>query len=65
MSAYGIAVQFSINVWVVTEDVDYQFILNEIIKASLIFLLGFPILSRNMLNHQGQVRELETTEKKK
>ena len=64
MSAYCIAVQFSINVWCVTEDVDYQFILDEIIKASLIFLLGSPILSLNMLNHQDQVRELETTVKK-
>lgn len=64
MSAYRIAVQFSMNVWFVTEDLDYQFILNEIIKASLIFLLGSPILSLNMLNYQDQVRELETTARK-
>jgi len=39
------------DIWFVIKDVNYQFILNEIIKTCLIFVPDSPILSLNMLNY--------------
>jgi len=54
------------DVWFVIKDVNYQFILNEIIKTSLIFVSDSPLLSLNMLNYlMDHVRELENAVAKK